>query len=94
MDKFPTGMNGWLTTAPHPRARDTGFDAGQRGWRRHYVPHTEVWPLSGAHRGKALCGLRPSWGWSSDLFIEQRCSRCEAKLAMMESPPTQDSNGR
>lgn len=72
---FPAGINGWLTTAPNPRSRNTGWDAGQRGWRLHYVERTEVWPF-GAHRGAALCGLRPAHGWSLDLFIDQPCERC------------------
>lgn len=27
----------WITTAPNPRTRATGYDAGQRGWKLHAV---------------------------------------------------------
>ena len=66
----------WLTTAPNPSSRDTGNDAGQRGWRAHAVmsdPRTSVAKLRNA---RAACGLVPEHGWGMDLFIRRRCARC------------------
>lgn len=59
----------WLTTQPNPRTPATGHDAGQRGWRLHYVDLE-----SGSKR--AACGLLPRYGWGLDLFIDEPCKRC------------------
>jgi hypothetical protein len=67
----------WLTTAPNPRSSATGVNAGQTGWKRHFleVPSSsETFERLGLRR--AICGVRPMHGWSSDLFIEDRCQRC------------------
>lgn len=65
----------WLTTAPNPRSRATGFDAGQRGWKTHAVVCTSE-SFEAIKNAKAACGLAPAHGWSVDLFIEDKCARC------------------
>ena len=69
----------WLITAPNPRSPATGFDAGQRGWRLHAVEGPEGAKFSDVRHTEALCGLYPRHGWSLDLFIDQRCKRCERR---------------
>lgn len=70
----------WLTTAPNPRSAATGCDAGQRGWKLHAVKAQEGDKFTDLGRRVALCGMRPRHGWSLDLFVEDRCSRCVKKL--------------
>lgn len=70
----------WLTTTPNPRSPATGFDAGQRGWRLHYVDSKSD-SFKEIKHVRALCGLLPKHGWSLDLFITSRCARCERALA-------------
>jgi hypothetical protein len=71
----------WLTTLPSPRARATGFDAGQRGWRLHAVEAPDEFKFSELNAAKhpALCGIIPRHGWGLDMFIERKCSRCVKK---------------
>lgn len=72
----------WLTTAPDPRHPGTGHDAGQRGWRTHAVKVGGNKRITFAELAskRALCGLRPSHGWGMDLYIEERCSRCDRRI--------------
>jgi hypothetical protein len=70
----------WLTTAPNPRSSAMGYDAGQRGWKLHAVETTSK-SFKEIRFVSATCGLLPSHGWSLDLFIEDKCSRCAAALA-------------
>lgn len=70
-------MNHWVTTAPNPRVRATGYDAGQRGWRLHAVQAPPQATFSKIEGRAALCGLIPRHGWSLDLFIQDRCKRCQ-----------------
>lgn len=72
-------MNEWLTTKPNPRNPATGFDAGQTGWKLHCVPVIDN-SFKEAARSKALCGLIPIYGWSLDLFIEDKCKKCLKKI--------------
>lgn len=69
----------WLSTAPNPKNPATGVDAGQKGWKLHCV---QVINDSFQQTGKvrALCGLIPAHGWSLDLFITDKCKRCENRL--------------
>jgi hypothetical protein len=69
----------WLTTEPNPRSPTTGFDAGQVGWKLHAVYCREGTTFGEIGRRPALCGLRPRWGWSLDMFIDERCKRCVRK---------------
>lgn len=69
----------WLTTAPNPRVRATGFDAGQRGWKLHAV-ETDSDSFKEIRWERALCGLQPAHGWSLDMFIEDKCQRCMNKI--------------
>jgi len=71
----------WLTTEPNPRSPATGFDAGQRGWKRHAVEATDETTFAAIRFKAAACGLQPAHGWGSDLFIEDKCARCLAKQA-------------
>lgn len=77
-------MTQWLTTAPNPRSRGTGVDAGQRGWRLHAVMASESETFAELKFRVAACGLRPRHGWGLDMFIEAHCARCEAALAKRE----------
>jgi hypothetical protein len=63
----------WLTTAPHER----GLGQRQRGWRLHAVECAPDETLAQVASRVARCGLLPAHGWSTDLFIERRCTRCE-----------------
>lgn len=80
----------WLTTSPNPAAqRGTPFwdeyDQGQRGWRLHAVEAAESETLSQVAGRRAACGLRPAHGWDLDMFIEDRCARCVARLSLPET---------
>lgn len=70
----------WLTTGPNPLSSATGVDAGQRGWKRHAIECSDVDTFKDIRSTRALCGLLPSHGWSLDLFIEDKCKLCVAKL--------------
>lgn len=72
----------WLTTAPNPRVKATGPDAGQRGWKLHAII-TDSDSFEEIRRQHALCGLRPAHGWGLDLFIEDKCQRCLSKIVCM-----------
>lgn len=77
----------WLTTAPNPRSRSTGFNAGQRGWKLHAVPDATAdakLPLTGV---RSACGIRPRHGWDLDMYIEDRCTRCQAAVTAILQPP-------
>ena len=79
-------MQFWLTTGPNPKSSRTGFDAGQRGWRKHAINKdwiTTKTKFEELKNVKSVCGLLPAHGWSDDLFIEEKCKRCEAKLAAL-----------
>lgn len=77
-------MREWLTTMPNPTVIGYGPDQGQRGWRLHYVETgTFVYErINGEKIDKspALCGLTPAHGWGLDMFIIDRCKRCEKAL--------------
>lgn len=77
----------WLTTAPRPQSSARGFDAGQRGWRTHAVAAADHETFSSVGRRKAACGLAPRHGWGMDLFIEDRCSRCQRALSEAAPAP-------
>lgn len=74
----------WGTTLPHPtkKAHRHGADDGQVGWKLHAFPVEE----DGTHekRAQSLCGLRPRHGWGLDLFIDERCTRCDAIMDRRE----------
>jgi hypothetical protein len=71
----------WLTTNPNPRSPATGVDAGQRGWRLHAIEASPETTFSEVRILPAACGLRPRHGWGLDMFIEDRCKRCERAIA-------------
>jgi len=76
----------WLTTQPNPRSSATGVDAGQRGWRLHAV-ETERENFTDIKHLSAICGVRPKFGWGLDMFIEDHCSKCEARLHTRHAAP-------
>lgn len=69
----------WLTTAPNPRTRATGVDAGQRGWKLHAIAANEKSIFGEVRYLRAACGLSPRHGWGMDLFIEDKCATCLKK---------------
>jgi hypothetical protein len=69
----------WLTTAPNPRNPATGPDAGRRGWKLHAV-ETDSDSFHEIRFSAAACGLRPSHGWDLDMFVVDKCTRCERKM--------------
>lgn len=75
----------WLSTLPNPHSRDTGYDAGQRGWRLHAVLASNEQTFESIKRQPALCGLVPAHGWGMDLYIERKCARC---VRAVEKMPT------
>ena len=73
----------WMTTGPNPR-RDYGPDQGQMGWRLHAVIVTKEQlnaKLNDIRHARSMCGIHPAHGWNMDLFIDEPCKRCTAKLA-------------
>ncbi len=70
-------------TAPNPKGRQSGPDAGQVGWRLHAVWCSPVGVVS----GPSLCGVHPAHGWSVDLFIEHECKRCLHALRKRAEEP-------
>lgn len=68
----------WLVTAPNPRL--PGY-AEPYGWKLHAVEVEETTKLSEIDQQRSICGLRPCYGWTIDLFIpdevEFHCKRCE-----------------
>lgn len=72
----------WLSTAPNPRyiGKTHGADQGQRGWKLHAIAISSGTTLLDIKHRRAVCGLLPGTGWGVDLFIEDRCKRCEARL--------------
>lgn len=64
-----------LTTAPNP-ARSGYPDCGQRGLRLHIVQAADADTLRSIGSRRALCGTRPSRGWSLDRLMDIPCSQC------------------
>lgn len=77
----------WFTTLPNQspfhKAHTHGADDGQIGWKLHAVVADGSETFANIGKRRALCGLRPRHGWSMDLFIEDKCKRCLAKVAAM-----------
>lgn len=76
---------GWFTTSPNPRSAHTGYDAGQRGWRRHAVLLEEGTTSSELRLMSSLCGLWARHGWGVDLFIEDECFHCQRAMTKREA---------
>jgi len=64
----------WLTTAVAPRSNYV------IGWKTHAVEATSESKFSELNGKRALCGLIPRHGWDMDLFITDKCKRCEEAL--------------
>ena len=69
----------WHVTKPSGRAHTHGADEGRTGWKQHAVVRGE---------SKAICGLRPRFGWGEDLFEDdmEKCARCRRKLGTYCAP--------
>ena len=70
----------WVTTNDK-----NGGGPWQSGWKEHAVPLADSeeeknMAFSSLGKRRALCGLRPRHGWGIDLFIDEKCKRCEAKV--------------
>lgn len=71
----------WVTTATNPRTPSTGHDAGVTGWKLHAIPNRTLDEDCAAFkRRRALCGLMPRHGWGLDLFIDDKCARCQSVM--------------
>jgi len=58
----------WLSTAtnrPDPS-----------GWKLHAIEAGSKDTLADIRKRPAKCGLNPAHGWSIDLFLEKKCTRC------------------
>jgi hypothetical protein len=71
----------WLTTQNDPRA--PGW-AEPVGWKMHALEIEGALKFSEIKQLKAVCGLIARHGWGLDLFIEDRCKRCEKILKLAE----------
>jgi hypothetical protein len=71
----------WITTAPSPHVFSSSPDAGQRGWKLHAVEGPTDATFTQLRYERSLCGVFAKHGWSLDLFIEDKCKRCERKAA-------------
>ena len=67
----------WLTTQSHPRLIHSGAPSSISGWKTHAVKSTPAETFTDMRWRRAACGLLPAHGWGMDLFIEQRCKRCD-----------------
>ena len=75
----------WVTTAPNPRSRATGHDAGQKGWKLHAVEAHSKAIFSDIRFRAAVCGIRAKYGWGLDMFIEDKCERCKKRIGDAKS---------
>lgn len=82
--ELPAGYQ-LLTTSPDPMSSAGGPDAGQRGWRLHVVKANDSDTPATVGLRMALCGKRPSHGWSIDRFIDTPCAPC--LRALLRSHP-------
>ena len=68
----------WLSTAQNPRL--PGWTESH-GWKMHAVEAPADAKLQDVKRLPAICGTRARHGWYVDLFIEDKCKRCERKAS-------------
>ena len=70
----------WLTFAPNPRASQGGYDASRKAWKLHatVAEPTDTFDMLKGQR--TLCGRVPAHGYDLDLFVEDKCERCQAIL--------------
>ncbi len=66
----------WFATAAGGKANIGSVT----GWKLHAVQATDSESLEEVKDRRAICGLLPRHGWSLDLFIEDKCSRCSNAL--------------
>lgn len=67
----------WLVTATNPRL--PGWSE-HHGWKLHAIDAPEKATFEQVRRVPALCGIRARYGWDGDLFLEDKCSKCEAQI--------------
>ncbi len=73
----------WFTTQCNPNTVDQSADAGVRGWKFHAVnvPGGPADKFTEIVDNQSACGLLPNHGWTIDMFIIDRCTRCEGVIA-------------
>lgn len=57
-----------------------------RAWKLHAVRAKATDTGRDVRFRRAACGLRTARGWTIDLFVEQRCSRCLRALGLAHVP--------
>lgn len=74
----------WLVTMASDKAHTHRADDGRIGWKEHAVLATPDTKTSDLARSRALCGLKPRYGWDVDLYIsDQPCARCLAQAVKL-----------
>lgn len=73
----------WLTIATNPIRVRRGFDGGRSSWKLHAVRlEDDQQRFSDIPKGtEAVCGIWPAWGFDLNVFITDRCKKCERILA-------------
>jgi hypothetical protein len=73
----------WLTIATNRSRVKRGFDGGRSSWKLHAVRlEDDQQKFSDIPSGtETVCGIRHAWGFDLNLFITDRCKRCERILA-------------
>lgn len=72
----------WLTTTPKPGGSFLLSNTQTTGWKRHAlkdVPESDS--FEDVRHMSSVCGLRARYGWDMDLYIEDKCARCETIVA-------------
>ena len=83
----------WLVAAWKPHANQP------HAWKLHCVDfgsyiYQSILTGHKLDRSKALCGMRPRYGWGGDLFIDECCERCAVKAIAMGLPPPKSADGK
>jgi hypothetical protein len=73
----------WLTIATNRTRVKRGFDGGRSSWKLHAVRlEDDQQKFSDIPDGtETVCGIRHACGFDLNLFIRDRCKRCERILA-------------
>ena len=84
----------WLTTAPSPyrKVHALNVDAGRVGWKLHAVKASPDQSFDEIKYEPALCGMRPAHGYDLDMFIVDRCKRCEAAISRAALQESSDAD--
>jgi hypothetical protein len=73
----------WLTIATNRTRVKRGFDGGRSSWRLHALRlEDDQQKFSDIPSGtETVCGIRHACGFDLNVFITDRCKRCERILA-------------